>query len=210
MFTGIIETTGTVEAIEKNGANVSYWIASSLSGELKVDQSVSHDGVCLTVEAVENNRHRITAIEETIAKTNLSAWQENRQVNIERCMQMNGRIDGHLVQGHVDATAFCIDIEVKEGSHEYRFQFPAEFSHLVIEKGSVCLNGISLTVFDIKFNSFKVAIIPYTYEHTNMQHVHKGSVVNIEFDVIGKYLARFREVFGRPVVSPPYNNAAEA
>ena len=206
MFTGIIEATGTIEAIEKNGTNVSYWIASPVSNELKVDQSVSHDGVCLTVEAVENNRHRVTAIEETLSKTNLLSWQKNTQVNIERCMQMNGRIDGHLVQGHVDATASCIEVEQKDGSWEYRFQVPAEFTHLIIEKGSVCLNGISLTAFDIKFNSFKVAIIPYTYAHTNIQHVKKGIVVNIEFDVIGKYLARFREVFGKPG-TPGYNNA---
>ena len=205
MFTGIIETTGTIEAIEKKGTNVSFWIASPVSNELKVDQSVSHDGVCLTVEAVQNNRHCVTAIEETLSKTNLLSWQKNTQVNIERCMQMNGRIDGHLVQGHVDATAVCIDVDQKEGSWEYRFQVPAEFTQLIIEKGSVCLNGISLTVFDIKFNSFKVAVIPYTYTHTNMQHVKKGTIVNIEFDVIGKYLARFREVFGKPG-APEYNN----
>ncbi len=205
MFTGIIETTGTIEAIEKNGTNLRFWIASPVSNELKVDQSVSHDGVCLTVEAVENNRHRVTAIEETLSKTNLLSWQKNTQINIERCMQMNSRIDGHLVQGHVDATASCIEVEQKDGSWEYRFQVPAEFTHLIIEKGSVCLNGISLTVFDIKFNSFKVAVIPYTYTHTNMQHVKKGMIVNIEFDVIGKYLARFREVFGKPG-APEYNN----
>ncbi len=205
MFTGIIETTGIVESIEKNGSNLSFWIASSISNELKVDQSVSHDGVCLTVEAIENNKHRVTAIEETLAKTNLSAWKKNTEINIERCMQLNARVDGHLVQGHVDATAFCIDVDAKNGSWEYRFQIPAEFTHLIIEKGSVCLNGISLTAFDIKFNSFKVAIIPYTYEHTNISHVKKGSVVNIEFDIIGKYLARFREVFNK---SAGYSNMA--
>ena len=195
MFTGIIETTGTVESIESKGTNLSFWVTSSISNELKIDQSVSHDGVCLTVEKIEDGKHLVTAIEETLSKTNLKNWQENSVINIERCMQLNGRVDGHMVQGHVDATAFCTDVETKEGSWEYRFQFPAEFMHLVIEKGSVCINGISLTAFDIKFNSLKVAIIPYTYQHTNIQHIQNGTVVNIEFDLIGKYLARFREVF---------------
>ena len=195
MFTGIIETTGKVESIEANGTNLSFWIASHISNELKIDQSISHDGVCLTVEKVENNNHRVTAIEETLSKTNLQHWKINDEINIERCMLLNARVDGHMVQGHVDATAFCIDVEEKKGSREYRFQFPAEFAHLLIEKGSVCLNGISLTAFDIKFNSFKVAVIPYTYQHTNMRNIKNGSVVNIEFDLIGKYLARFREVF---------------
>jgi riboflavin synthase len=195
MFTGIVETTGTTEAVEANGTNMSFWIASSISNELKVDQSVSHDGVCLTVEAIKNNMHRITAIEETLSKTNLTRWKKGHLINIERCMQLNARVDGHLVQGHVDATAFCIDLEAKRGSWEYRFQIPAEFTHLLIEKGSVCVNGISLTAYDIKFNSFKVAIIPYTHQHTNIRNIENGSVVNIEFDVIGKYLARFREMF---------------
>lgn len=197
MFTGIIEATGIVESIEKKGSNLSFWIASSLSNELKVDQSVSHNGTCLTIEEVVNNKHRITAIEETLSKTNLKYWKVNDEINLERCMQLNARLDGHLVQGHVDATAFCIDMEERNGSWEYRFQFPAEFTHFLIEKGSVCVNGISLTVFDIKLNSFKVGIIPYTYQHTNMRTIKNGSVVNIEFDLIGKYLARFREVFQR-------------
>jgi riboflavin synthase len=197
MFTGIIETTGKVDGMESDGTNLSFWITSPISNELKVDQSVSHDGVCLTVEKVENNKHRVTAIKETLDKTTLRNWRINGEINLERCMQLNGRLDGHLVQGHIDATAFCIDVEEKKGSWEYRFQFPAEFTHLLIEKGSVCINGVSLTVFDIKFNSFKVAIIPYTYEHTNIRHIKNKSVVNIEFDVIGKYLARFREVFHR-------------
>ena len=195
MFTGIIETTGIVESIEQSGTNLSFWISSSISNELKIDQSVSHDGVCLTVEAIAENRHRVTAIEETLNKTNLRNWKQNTKVNMERCMQLNARLDGHMVQGHVDAVAFCISTEEKQGSWEYRFQFPAEFTHLLIEKGSVCINGISLTVFDIKFNSFKVAIIPYTYQHTNIHHIKNKSIVNIEFDVIGKYLARFRELF---------------
>jgi riboflavin synthase len=195
MFTGIIETTGVVESIEQSGTNLSFWISSSISNELKIDQSVSHDGVCLTVEAVAENRHRVTAIEETLNKTNLRNWKQNTKVNMERCMQLNARLDGHMVQGHVDAIAFCIATEEKQGSWEYRFQVPSECLHLIIEKGSVCINGISLTAFDLKFNSFKVAIIPYTYHHTNINTLKNGSVVNIEFDVIGKYLARFREVF---------------
>lgn len=195
MFTGIIETTGTVESIEQNGTNLSFWIASPVSNELKVDQSISHDGVCLTVEKIEAGKHRVTAIEETLNKTSLRNWKENTVVNMERCMQLNARLDGHMVQGHVDAIAFCIAVEEKEGSWEYRFQVPAEWLHLIIEKGSVCLNGISLTAFDLKFNTFKVAVIPYTYQHTNINSLKNGSVVNIEFDVIGKYLARFREVF---------------
>ena len=195
MFTGIIETTGVVESIEQSGTNLSFWISSSISNELKIDQSVSHDGVCLTVEAVAENRHRVTAIEETLNKTNLRNWKQNTMVNIERCMQLNARLDGHMVQGHVDAIGFCIATEEKQGSWEYRFQVPSECLHLIIEKGSVCINGISLTAFDLKFNSFKVAIIPYTYHHTNINTLKNGSVVNIEFDVIGKYLARFREIF---------------
>jgi len=195
MFTGIIETTGVVESIEQSGTNLSFWISSSISNELKIDQSVSHDGVCLTVEAVAENRHRVTAIEETLNKTNLRNWKQNTKVNMERCMQLNARLDGHMVQGHVDAIAFCIATEEKQGSWEYRFQVPSECLHLIIEKGSVCINGISLTAFDLKFNSFKVAIIPYTYSNTNINTLKNGSVVNIEFDVIGKYLARFREIF---------------
>lgn len=206
MFTGIIEATGKINSIEINGSNKSFWIQSSVSNELKADQSVSHNGACLTVEAVEGNMHRVTAIEETLAKTNLGSLKKDDEINIERCMQMNGRIDGHIVQGHVDAVATCIDMDEKNGSWEYSFQVPAAFIHLIIEKGSVCLNGISLTIFDIKFNSFKAAIIPYTYQHTNVHAIKKGSTVNIEFDIIGKYLARFREVFTNAV--SPYSYTA--
>ncbi len=195
MFTGIIEVTGKINSVETNGSNKSFWISSPISNELKVDQSISHDGVCLTVEAVTENIHRVTAIEETLSKTTLINLKKNDSINLERCMQMNGRLDGHIVQGHVDAVATCIDVEEKKGSWEYRFQIPTEFTHLIIEKGSVCLNGISLTAFDITVNSFKVAIIPFTYQHTNINSIKNGSVANIEFDIIGKYLARFRELF---------------
>ena len=200
MFTGIIEATGKINSVEKDGTNKRFWITSPISNELKVDQSVSHNGVCLTVDATAENMHRVTAIEETLSKTNFNHLKENDTINLERCMQMNGRLDGHIVQGHVDAVAKCIDVEEKNGSWEFRFQFPAEFAHLIIEKGSVCLNGISLTAFDIKFNSFKVAIIPFTYKHTNINAVKKKSTVNIEFDIIGKYFARFRELFTKPVL----------
>ena len=197
MFTGIIEATGKIITVETNGSNKSFWIESSLSNELKIDQSISHDGVCLTVEAVKENMYRVTAIEETLIKTNLGNKKKDDVINLERCMLMNGRLDGHIVQGHVDATATCIDVEEKNGSCEYIFQISQEFSHLIIEKGSVCLNGISLTSFDIKADIFKVAIIPYTYQHTNIQSIKKNSIINIEFDMIGKYLARFREVFSK-------------
>jgi riboflavin synthase len=200
MFTGIIEATGKINSIEKNGTNKSFWVTSAISNELKIDQSVSHNGVCLTVDATADNMHRVTAIEETLSKTTFDHLKENDAINLERCMQMNGRLDGHIVQGHVDAVATCIGVEEKNGSWEFLFQFPAEFAHLVIEKGSVCLNGISLTAFDIKFNSFKVAIIPFTYQHTNINSIKKNSTVNIEFDIIGKYLARFRELFTKPVL----------
>jgi riboflavin synthase len=190
MFTGIIETTGTIQSIEKSGTNVSFWVASSLANALKVDQSLSHNGVCLTVEAIENDLHRVTAIEETLQKTNLGSLQMGHVVNLERCMQMNGRLDGHIVQGHVDSTAVCTEAITKDGSWEYRFEMDAAFASLIIEKGSITINGTSLTIFDLTENSFKVAIIPYTYHHTNISSVRVGSVVNIEFDMIGKYVNR--------------------
>jgi riboflavin synthase len=190
MFTGIIEAFGIVQSIEKQGTNTIFHVSSPVSDELKVDQSVSHNGVCLTVEEVKQGIHRVTAIEETLKKTNLSAWQRGTLVNLERCMTMNGRIDGHIVQGHVDTTATCIEKKDANGSWEFRFEFSEEFAPLVIEKGSISLNGISLTVFNVDLNSFSVAIIPYTYTHTNIQQVEEGSTVNIEFDMIGKYVNR--------------------
>lgn len=190
MFTGIIENIGLVERIETNGSNKTFWVSSPVSNELKVDQSVSHNGVCLTVEEVIGNTHRVTAIEETLIKSNLGNWQTGDEVNIERCMLMNGRIDGHIVQGHVDATAVCTDKKDMDGSWEFRFRFAEQFSKLVIEKGSIAINGISLTVFNVGINEFSVAIIPYTYTHTNMQQVSPETIVNIEFDIIGKYVQR--------------------
>lgn len=194
MFTGIIESIGKVVSLEKNGSNISFWIASPISGELKIDQSVSHEGVCLTVDQLASGLHRVTAIEETLKKTNLSHWQADTVVNLERCMVMNGRLDGHIVQGHVDCTATCIERKELSGSWEFRFHIPESYAHLIIEKGSISVNGTSLTCFDITHNSFKVAIIPYTFEHTSIQEVKEGTVVNIEFDILGKYIERMREL----------------
>ncbi len=190
MFTGIIEAFGIVHSIKKQGTNATFQISSPISNQLKIDQSVSHNGVCLTVEEVNDGSHRVTAIDETLKKTNLSNWQEGTLVNLERCMMMNGRIDGHMVQGHVDTTAVCTHKEDVGGSWEFRFRFSEEFTSLVIEKGSISLNGISLTIYNVNHHSFSVAIIPYTYAHTNIQQVVVGSSVNIEFDMIGKYVNR--------------------
>jgi riboflavin synthase len=194
MFTGIVENTGKVISIEKKGSNTSFWIESTLSSELKVDQSLSHDGVCLTVEAIDGNKHRVTAIEETLKKTNLSSWSSGIQVNLERCMIMNGRLDGHIVQGHVDTIATCIECKILDGSWEYRFNFPDGFGHLVIEKGSIAVNGTSLTCFNVDKNHFSIAVIPYTFEHTGIHQVKIGSVVNIEFDILGKYVQRWMQL----------------
>jgi len=194
MFTGIIENTGKVVSITPNGTNLSFWIESPISGELKVDQSVSHNGVCLTVEALGPNRHLVTAIEETLKKTELGSWQTGTEINLERCMLMNGRLDGHIVQGHVDTTAVCTERKELDGSWEYRFQFPTEFARLVIEKGSIAVNGTSLTCFNVTNNSFSIAVIPYTYTHTNIHQLTVGSRVNLEFDMLGKYVQRRFEV----------------
>ena len=194
MFTGIVETTGQITGIETQGTNKSFWISSPLSNEFKIDQSVSHDGVCLTVDELRDGLHRVTAIEETLRKTNLAGWTEGGVVNIERCMIMNGRLDGHIVQGHVDATATCIEKKTLDGSWEFRFRFPEEFAHLVIEKGSIAVNGTSLTCFAVDSNSFTVAIIPYTYHHTSIGKVTEGSIVNIEFDILGKYVHRWMQL----------------
>jgi len=190
MFTGIIETTGTVSDILTNGGNKTFLISSSLANELKVDQSLSHNGVCLTVEAITGNLHQVTAIEETLLKTEMGSWAKGSIINLERCMQLNGRLDGHIVQGHVDCTAECTGIATKEGSHEYTFSFDKKFATLIIEKGSITVNGISLTCFNIAENSFTVAIIPYTFEHTNIKSLRVNDRVNIEFDMLGKYINR--------------------
>jgi riboflavin synthase len=194
MFTGIIENIGQIKAIEHKGSNISFWIQSPLSNQLKIDQSVSHNGVCLTVESIENETHKVTAIAETLEKTNLGFLETGNIVNLERCMLLNGRLDGHIVQGHVDTVAKCTEYTEKDGSWEYTFAFDQKFAALLIEKGSVCVNGISLTAFNVTLNSFTVAIIPYTYSNTNMQYIKMGDSVNIEFDVLGKYILRSKEV----------------
>ena len=194
MFTGIIEKIGVVTDIISSENNISFWIKSPISDELSIDQSVAHNGVCLTVEEIIEGKHRVTAIQETLNKTNLKQWKKNSFINLERCLPMNGRLDGHLVQGHIDSVAICLEIVEKQGSWEYTFKFNPQFASLIIEKGSITVNGISLTLFNVTNQSFRVAIIPYTYEHTNMQHLILGDEVNVEFDMIGKYINRMMEL----------------
>lgn len=190
MFTGIIESLGLVKEVIPNDSNRVFWVESPISIELKADQSLSHNGVCLTVEESRGHMHRVTAIEETLEKTNLGDWKIGQSINLERCLKLSDRLDGHLVQGHVDTVATCVKKKGKQGTREFEFEYPKKFTELVIEKGSVCINGVSLTAFDVKKKSFRVAIIPYTYEHTNFQFISEGDTVNIEFDIIGKYLKR--------------------
>jgi len=193
MFTGIIETLGKITDLQHEQGNLHITVASAIAAELKIDQSVAHNGVCLTVIALADGQHTVTAIEETLNKTSLSHLKAGDVVNLERCMQMNARLDGHIVQGHVDQTAVCTDFKELDGSWEYTFEYDAAPGNVTVEKGSICVNGISLTVVNSKANSFSVAIIPYTFEHTNLQQVRKGSVVNLEFDIIGKYVARLMQ-----------------
>ena len=190
MFTGIIEAMGTVEEVILSGTNRSFWISSPIAPELKIDQSIAHNGVCLTVDEIRPGMHRVTAIDETLQKTHLSHWQPGSRVNLERCLLMGGRLDGHMVQGHVDTVGQCLQVEDRNGSWLFRFGYPASFAPLVIEKGSISLNGISLTVFDVTADAFSVAIIPYTWEHTNMHALQAGHPVNLEFDMVGKYIQR--------------------
>ncbi|MFZ1263729.1 MAG: riboflavin synthase [Chitinophagaceae bacterium] len=190
MFTGIIETMGLVKEVISRGSNRTFWVESSISSQLKRDQSVSHSGVCLTIEEIKGNGHRVTAIEETLQKTNLGDWKEGVFINLERCLKLNDRLDGHIVQGHVDTIATCTRRKEKNGSWEFEFEFPGKFAPLLIEKGSVCVNGISLTAFKVKKKKFTVAIIPYTFENTNLQSLLEEETVNLEFDMVGKYLLR--------------------
>jgi riboflavin synthase len=191
MFTGIIEALGIVNSIEQKGTNKTFWISSGISSKLKVDQSLSHNGVCLTVEEVTADTHRVTAVKETLDKSDLGSWKQSDAVNIERCLAINGRLDGHIVQGHVDCTATLIEKNDSNGSWIFTFSYPDNFIELVIEKGSIAINGISLTVFNAINNNFSVALIPYTYTHTNLQNIISGDTVNIEFDIIGKYINRY-------------------
>lgn len=190
MFTGIIETSGTIKQIVKEDTNLHITVSSNITHELKIDQSVAHNGICLTVVAINDNNYTVTAIQETIDKTNIGNWQEGDEVNLERAMKLGDRLDGHIVQGHVDQTATCINKEEKDGSWEFTFEYDADKSNITIEKGSITVNGVSLTVVNSKTNQFSVAIIPYTYEHTNFKHIEKNTTVNLEFDVIGKYVTR--------------------
>ena len=193
MFTGIIESLGKITDLKVDRGNIDFTIESDISKELKVDQSVSHNGVCLTVTDTNNNTHTVTAVKETLDKSSLTNFSVNDLVNLERAMKLGERLDGHLVQGHIDGVAKCLGVSVNDGSWIYKFEFDISNEMLLIEKGSICINGVSLTVFDIVENTFKVTIIPYTYENTSFKTLKEDDIVNIEFDMIGKYLARFNK-----------------
>ena len=190
MFTGIIETMGEVRGVEREGSNIHFDVFSAITPELKIDQSISHDGVCLTVVDLLGSNYRVTAIEETLQKTNISAWGIGKKVNLERCMPANGRFDGHIVQGHVDQTAKVEKIEAKDGSWVFDFSYAADVGNITVEKGSITVNGTSLTCFNSREGGFTVAIIPYTFEHTNFHQLQVGDKVNLEFDIVGKYIQR--------------------
>lgn len=197
MFTGIIEKLGTLTRLEREGTNVHLTIESELSRELKVDQSLAHNGVCLTVVKKSNTAHVVTAIDETMQRTNLGDLQIGDPINLERAMRADGRLDGHIVQGHVDATAECTEVQDEDGSWRYTFRYQPSPEHLLVDKGSICINGVSLTVVEPQDDTFSVAIIPYTYEHTTFRQLRVGDRVNLEFDILGKYLGRYLAVYGR-------------
>ena len=194
MFTGIIETLGTIKDIRKDQENLHITVTSSVTNELKIDQSVSHNGVCLTVVAISGDDFTVTAIKESIDKTNIGDWKIGDTINIERAMKLGDRLDGHLVQGHVDQTGICKSVEENGGSWQYTFEYDANLNNITIEKGSITVNGVSLTVVNSKKNEFSVAIIPYTHEHTNFKDFIVGTKINLEFDVIGKYVARLNQL----------------
>lgn len=194
MFTGIIEDLGTVNDINQEGSNLHFTITSSVTHELKIDQSVAHNGVCLTVVAIDNNEYVVTAIQETLDKTNLGTLKTGDTINLERAMKLGDRLDGHIVQGHVDQTATCTRVKEEDGSWYFTFEYDPALSNVTIEKGSITVNGVSLTVVNSKLNEFSVAIIPYTYEHTTFKNLKAGDEVNLEFDVIGKYVKRLNEL----------------
>jgi riboflavin synthase len=191
MFTGIIEEIGSVKAISREAGNIHFTIAAKMTKELKVDQSVAHNGCCLTVVAIHEECYQVTAIQETLDKTNLNHWEIGTKVNLERCLVMNGRLDGHIVQGHVDTVATCTHYEEQNGSWKYTFQYKDE--QLTVEKGSITINGTSLTVVDSQEKGFSVCIIPYTFENTNFKNLKTGDIVNLEFDIIGKYVAKWMQ-----------------
>lgn len=194
MFTGIIETLGTIKDVQHEGSNIHFTIESEISKEVKIDQSVAHDGVCLTVTACDTVSHTVTAVAETLQKTNLASWEAGKTVNLERAMKLGDRLDGHIVQGHVDTTGKCTERKEVDGSHLFHFEFPESFAALVIEKGSVCINGVSLTAFNVGRHTFSVTIIPYTLEHTTFGSLQANDIVNLEFDILGKYMLRMKEV----------------
>lgn len=197
MFTGIVEKTGKVVSIEKDKSNFNITIETEIANELKIDQSMSHDGVCLTIVKVDHAKKQyvVTAIQETLDKTNLGTWHSGYEVNLERSMRMDGRFDGHIVQGHVDQTATCIKVEETDGSWKYTFKYDASKSNITVEKGSISVNGVSLTVVDSKPGEFSVAIIPFTHQVTNFHNFKEGTVINVEFDVFGKYVARLLDLY---------------
>ncbi|MFM7078256.1 MAG: riboflavin synthase [Bacteroidota bacterium] len=190
MFTGIIEALSVVKSISRNGENLEIGLACPFAKELKVDQSIAHNGVCLTVTEITDDVYFVTAIQETLSRTNLGLLQVGDLVNVERCLSMNGRIDGHLVQGHVDTIAICNHVGVMDGSWIFEFGYEKGAGRITVEKGSICVNGVSLTVVDSNESSFSVAIIPYTFEHTNFNKIVMGSKVNLEFDILGKYVEK--------------------
>jgi riboflavin synthase len=194
MFTGIIETLGTVKQVLHDQDNLHLTITSTLTPELKIDQSVAHNGICLTVVAIDAGSYTVTAIRETIEKTNIGDWKEGNSVNLERAMKLGDRLDGHIVQGHVDQTGICKSVENANGSWYYTFEYDEDLNNITIEKGSITVNGVSLTVVNSKKNEFSVAIIPYTYEHTNFKSFKVGTKINLEFDVIGKYVSRLHQI----------------
>ena len=194
MFTGIIESLGTVKEVRQDQDNVHLTISSSITAELKIDQSVAHNGVCLTVVGIDSDSYTVTAIRETIEKTNVGDWKKGDSVNLERAMKLGDRLDGHIVQGHVDQTGVCKSVENANGSWYYTFEYDENLNNITIEKGSITVNGVSLTVVNSKQNEFSVAIIPYTYEHTNFKNFKVGTKINLEFDVIGKYVSRLHQI----------------
>ena len=193
MFTGIIETTGSIKEISTNGTNRTFWLSCTIADQLKIDQSIAHNGVCLTVEAIAGSSYQVTAIAETLQKTNLGDWKTGDIINLERCLQPSGRLDGHFVQGHTDTKGTVVEKKDLHGSWQFTFSFDPVFAPYIIEKGSVAVNGISLTAFNVKNDTFSVAIIPYTYTHTNLQYAEEGHAVNLEFDMLGKYIIRWAE-----------------
>lgn len=193
MFTGIVETLGIIQDIRKEGTNLHLSVASSITTELKIDQSLAHNGICLTVVAIQEDVYKVTAIQETVEKTTIGDWKVGDFLNLERAMKLDARLDGHIVQGHVDQIGICSMVKKSDGSWYFTFEYDSTFNNITIEKGSITVNGVSLTVVNSKQNEFSVAIIPYTFEHTNFKTFQIGSKINLEFDVIGKYVARLNQ-----------------